>query len=235
MDKIVRASLTEQIFDSLKEKIVAGKWKAGDKLPSETELAETLGVSRISVRMAIQKLNALGMTETRVGEGTFVREVSLKPYFSELLRLNQIHSDFRTIHEFYRALERSCVELALRKGVRKADIALLEKIYEEMEANLAADRLDLFDETDMRFHMTIADMTHNQLFVLIYDAISNILRLTFRESTRQIRTTTGKYDRVLEYHRELLEGIKNNDWQRCLRAEELAFRKTKVLWPTQEV
>lgn len=87
MPKIMKTSLTDQIFDYIQGEIVKGTWKPGEKLPSETELAASLGVSRMSLRSAIQRSCAMGLTETRVGEGTFVRNFSLRSYFAQLYRL----------------------------------------------------------------------------------------------------------------------------------------------------
>ena len=72
---IKRVSVGEQVFTQLKELLVQGEWKPGEKLPSENELAAQFGVSRITVRQALQKLGALGLVETRLGEGSFVKQL----------------------------------------------------------------------------------------------------------------------------------------------------------------
>ena len=82
--KLTRTSVVEQISDVMNHSILTNEWKPNDKIPSETELANLFGVNRLSVRLAIQKLNTLGLTETRVGDGTYVKEFSLKPVLSQL-------------------------------------------------------------------------------------------------------------------------------------------------------
>ena len=77
--KISKISVVDQVADEMKEKIVSGEWKPGDKLPSESDIAQMYGVNRLSVRMALQKLGTLGIIETRVGEGSFVQEFSFYP------------------------------------------------------------------------------------------------------------------------------------------------------------
>ena len=62
-----------QVVDYLKEKILDGTWKPGDKISSENELTASLSVSRASVRYAIQHLIAIGVLESFQGKGTFVR------------------------------------------------------------------------------------------------------------------------------------------------------------------
>ena len=66
---IKRVNIAEQVFEQLREQILHGTWKEGEKLPSEQELTETLGVSRSSVRQAIRTLADYGLVETRNGTG----------------------------------------------------------------------------------------------------------------------------------------------------------------------
>lgn len=72
--RIKKVSASEQVCEAIQEQISGGVWRVGDKLPSESELAQKFGVNRLTVRMALQKLNALGIVETRTGSGTFVIE-----------------------------------------------------------------------------------------------------------------------------------------------------------------
>ena len=73
IQKVVKSSVSQQVFDQLRQQILSGSWKPGDKLPSENELAAQFGVSRVTVRNALQKLSGLGLLETRFGEGSFIR------------------------------------------------------------------------------------------------------------------------------------------------------------------
>ena len=70
--KVVKRNLVDQACEFIRDSILNGDYKAGDKLPSETDLAEEYGTSRLTVRLAIQKLNAMELLETKVGEGSFV-------------------------------------------------------------------------------------------------------------------------------------------------------------------
>ena len=67
----------EEIVEQLKELISKGELKHGQKLPAERELAESLGVSRASVREALTALEAIGILDIRPGDGTFIRETSV--------------------------------------------------------------------------------------------------------------------------------------------------------------
>src|SRR5215831_13281821 len=69
------------------ERLILKKLQPGDKLPSERELAETLGVSRSSIRDAIRSLELLGLVEPRQGAGTVVREISASTIMNPLAAL----------------------------------------------------------------------------------------------------------------------------------------------------
>ena len=76
MEKITKDNVSDLVFYRLSQYIVSGEWSSGTKIPPEMELADQLGVSRASVRSAIQKLQAFGMVKTQAGEGTFVEHDS---------------------------------------------------------------------------------------------------------------------------------------------------------------
>jgi len=82
--KIKKTSLPDEICDSIKASIKNGEWKLQEKLPSENELSEMFGVNRLTIRMALQKLNSQGIVETRVGEGTYVKDFSFSTYIGEV-------------------------------------------------------------------------------------------------------------------------------------------------------
>ena len=100
--KLKRTSVSEQIFAILKGKIASGEWKDGQKIPSENELAAQFGVSRMSARNAVQRLSALGLLETRPGDGTFVRGFSLLRYFQEATDLITTPENMDQVREFRR-------------------------------------------------------------------------------------------------------------------------------------
>ena len=103
---INRQFVSEQVYEQLKHQLLTGEWKPGDKIPSENELAAAFGVSRVTVRHALQKLTALGLIETRVGEGAFVKEIKPGIYMNNMYPLVYLGKDsvvevmeFRTIIE----------------------------------------------------------------------------------------------------------------------------------------
>ena len=140
--KIVKVSIVDQVCDAVKKDIMNGTWKAGEKIPSESELAEQFGVNRLSVRMALQKLNTLGLIETRVGEGSFVRDFSLGPFLSEISFIYSSDEKYREVRQLRELLEGDSINIAIQSATQ-------EEIDELKRA------LDLYFEQAKRHHQNI--------------------------------------------------------------------------------
>ena len=82
---VSRVKLSTQIENQLKDQILTGKWKPGERLPSENELAEIFQVSRVSIRQALQALSAQGLIETRIGDGSFISQPSIGTFMQDVI------------------------------------------------------------------------------------------------------------------------------------------------------
>ena len=82
---IRRTSISDQVCMQIKQLILDKDWKPGEKIPSETELAELFGVSRVSVREALLKLSAIGLLESRFSGGNYVRELGADIYLNAII------------------------------------------------------------------------------------------------------------------------------------------------------
>ncbi len=219
MSKIIKSNLTDKIFDYITEQILSGKWAANSKIPSETELAETLGVSRMSLRMAIQKTNVLGLTETLVGEGTFVRDFSMRNYFTELYNSKILTKDYNEINDFRMILQIGSIRLAFEKPTFKAESEKLERIYYQMEAAAADENVEKFNYLDSQFHQTVCELSDNLLMSMLYDAIHHTFNEATAQNVQHSVKTSGSYELVLKFHKTILEGIKEKNIQKCIDAE----------------
>ncbi len=218
MPKIVKTSLTDQIFDYIQSEIVKGTWKPGEKLPSETELAASLGVSRMSLRSAIQRSCAMGLTETRVGEGTFVRNFSLRSYFAELYRLNLLGQKPNQINDLRFVLQIGSVRLAMEDGIAPVDLLMLERLSAEMERAAANHDEEAFHIADVQFHRAVCELCGNELIFMVYDAVESILDDVTRKNVQRSVEQAAGYENVLAHHREILESLKARDMDRFIQA-----------------
>lgn len=194
--RINRTSIVDQVCQSIKQDIVDSVWKAGDKLPSEAEFAETFGVNRLSVRMALQKLNTLGIIETRVGEGSFVCDFSLKPVLSELTVFYEGEDKYSDVRQLRNLLENECLGIAVKSAADGEKQKLKEaldnynrclRIYDEDIDDPR--RLEQLVDADFHFHYQIIKMSHNRLYKDIYYMVQQLVcgHITKMISTRAHR------------------------------------------------
>lgn len=219
MKKLVKTNLTDQIFNYIQEEIIKGTWKPGEKLPSENELSESLGVSRMSLRSAIQRCSAMGLTETRVGEGTFVRSFNLRSYFSELYRMKLLGRDPNEINDLRLVLQIASARLAIADGIDEADLQILSDLEQDMEQAAGRSDMDAFHEADIQFHRAICELCKNELLFMIYDAVESLMDDITRQNVERSIRSTSSFDLVLSHHRELLAGLRARDMERFTKAQ----------------
>lgn len=224
MGKIVRTNLTDQITSYIQDEILKGTWKPGEKLPSETELAETLGVSRMSLRSALQRCNAIGLTETKVGEGTFVRDFNLRSYFGDLYDMKLLGNDPAQINDLRCVLQIASVRLALAKGIQGEDLATLQDLYRQMEKAMDENDLETFHGLDTRFHRGVCRLCHNQPLYIIYDALEFVINDITRQNVERSVAQTPGFEHIRTHHREIMESIQTGDMDRLVR-ELMASRE----------
>ncbi|CAB1240361.1 MAG: FadR/GntR family transcriptional regulator [Oscillospiraceae bacterium] len=189
--KIRRISLVDQVCASIKQDIVDGIWKAGDKLPSESDFADTFGVNRLSVRMALQKLSTLGIIETRVGEGSFVRDFSLKPMLSEISVFYESKDCYDDVRQLRSLLEYECMRLAILSATdaEKEELhnALIHYNDLALKYSLDVDNEDALKrlvDADFNFHYKIIKMSHNRLYKDVYFMVQQLIRSNITQLVR---------------------------------------------------
>ena len=217
-----REGVSEQIFHVLKEKITSGEWKTGMKISSENEIAAQFGVSRMSARNALQRLCALGMLETRVGEGTFVKEFSLADYFKEAAGLIGEKKTIDEIREFRIPFETSYLQLACERRTQ-GDIDDLKAIYRRMEELSEGADFDAYFKADTEFHHRICEMTRNQVYIMISAAIWELLSAQLKDNTRYYSmykdgVSENKEDdnyilkKLTKDHEQFIEALEKQDY-----------------------
>lgn len=165
-------SLVDQAIDALRGEIADGTWPVGERIPTEPELVETLGVGRNSLREAIRALVHAGLLETRQGDGTYVTATS---DLAGAVRRRLSRAQLLEIFELRRALEIEAARLAaLRRS--DADLAELERLLTAREAASRESDLGTFVELDVALHRAIVAAAHNALLTELYDDFATSLR-----------------------------------------------------------
>lgn len=203
-EAIRRNKVYEEVARQL-ERIILKKLHPGDKLPSERELAESLGVSRSSIRDAIRSLELMGLVEPRQGAGTVVREISADVLMNPLT--NVLRHKLELVGEFLDFRKMLEPPLAARAASHASDDELqeMEEILRRQEAKLRAG--DLAIEEDSEFHYSIAMASGNSVVLKVLDVIMDLLRDT-RERSLQLE---GRPQKSLAGHRRILTAIKRRD------------------------
>jgi len=187
------------------ERLILKKLKPGDKLPSERELAEMLGVSRSSIRDAIRGLELAGLVEPRQGAGTIVREIStgsvVNPFASALERKKELVSE---LLDFRKMLE---PPLAARAATHASveEISEMEEILRRQEEKQRAGEAAVAE--DAEFHYSVALASDNSVVIKVLDILMDLLRET-RERSLQVE---GRGQRSLAGHRRILAAIRTHD------------------------
>lgn len=216
--KVQRVSVTDQVFDILVKKILDGEWKVGEKIPSEIDLAQQLGVSRVSLKIALQKLNTLGVTETRVGEGTFVCEFNMKKYFSDLINSKILNVDLNQVNEFRILLEYCAMYLAVTKPQKSEMLSRLEDIFGKMSSAINENNDDAYNEQHFLFHRTICEMSENFLFIQLFDSMDDLFFNIYKSNSEHTWKTLGKNESII-HHQQILDALRNCDIARVTQLQ----------------
>ena len=205
---IKRTSVSEQVFEQMKSLILSGTWASGDRLPSEKNLADLFGVSRITVRHGIHRLVALGLAETHAGDGTYIMALSPGNHISNLIPTAYLSEDnMRSILEFRMAIEGYTAELAVRKADDN-DIKRLELIIAEMEQK--KEDIENFSEADFMFHYELAVISRNPLIIESYNLVRDLFRSSMRGIVEKRGSSHGLYS-----HRAIYSCIVSKDARGC--------------------
>lgn len=203
-DPVKKLSVSETIIVQVKDLILQEKLKPGQKLPSERDLADQLGVGRSSVREATSAMVALGIVEIRPGDGAYIRSDFPRSMLESLdwssLLLNGRSND---LVEARVIVERATARLAAQRATHE-DRKRLGDIVAKMEA---ADSLDDYINLDLNFHVTLAQASQNHV---LRDIIASIQRL-IRGSMVQVLQSKEMLTLSMQHHRDLYEAINRGD------------------------
>jgi GntR family transcriptional regulator, transcriptional repressor for pyruvate dehydrogenase complex len=209
--EIQRRAVATEAISTLKQMIIRGELTAGQRLPSERELALLLGVSRPSLREAIRALIAMNVLESRQGDGTYV--TSLEP---ELLAepidflLQVSHAGLISLLEARRAIEAEVVQLAAKRAT-DLELRELERFADSGRGKL--DDVDAFIDYDAEFHERIRVMARSP----ILGSLMSTIRELVREMRRRISSPALRRS-VLADHRAIARALSKRDAERASAA-----------------
>lgn len=195
---MTRTRLYEQVLERLRAYVTEGSLGTGDRLPPERELAQRLGVSRVSVKQAIVVLEAQGLVEARHGGGTYLLRDTLD--VEPVRQLIERRRRLPDVLEAREALETKLAELAAERRTEE-DLQVLCSAVDFMAEEIAAGGHGA--EGDRRFHAAVTAAAHSALLAEFMGSIAEQITESRHESLRQ----PGRPARSLAQHRRILDAI----------------------------
>lgn len=217
--KAIQPRLADRLAERVKALISERNLEAGMRLPAERQLAAEMGASRSSVREAIQKLISEGILISRRGGGTFVR-YEVQPWSEQrivqpLKTLIEDDPDYRyDILEARHSIEASTAWYAAIRAT-PADKEKLIACFEATVAFKESDDPDLAAQADVRFHLAIAEASHNIVLLQTMRGFFDLLQSSVMHSRQRMYTVPAIFAGLTEQHNELLQAILAGDPERA--------------------
>jgi len=203
--------LSHAVVDQIENLILRGILRPAERLPSERELAERLGVSRPSLRDAISQLQKDGLLTSKAGSGIFVADVLGSAFSPALIRLFERHDAAVTDYiAFRRDLECLAIERAAALG-SDTDLQIVDAIFQKMET--AHEKRDATAEAglDAEFHMAIIESSHNVVMLHMMRSMFDLLRqgVFYNRQVMFKQRTTRRT--LLDQHRAINDALQKRD------------------------
>lgn len=210
----------DQVIEEIKCKIKNGEIKKGDKLPSEREMAESLGVSRTSVREALRALEVIGLIESIQGAGNYIRTNFDNSLFEPLSMMFMLQKNsIKEMYDVRETLELQCARLSARY-IEENELELLTAILNRMYlAKTEEESLKL----DIEFHYLIAKTSRNVLLINVLEVISQLMDEFIKQSRMQILQEGNTRENLLEIHENLLSAIRCRNEAKASKAMQEHF------------
>lgn len=216
-NQVRQGRISDNIVSQIKNAILTGVYRPGDKLPSEKELIKLFNVSRVPLREAMRSLEEMGLITIKPGVagGAFVNQMTIKSVsdsLSNMIRLGNISvSDiwgFRILIE-----PKICCRAA--KYRTDWDLKQMEDMITDLEKAIKSRKPPIVSNMD--FHQIIARAAKNPLSILIMDTIGEILLEVYKKFNFSLRD----HKNILRFHKKIFECIKKKDTQKIGRIMEV--------------
>lgn len=209
--KVQTEKLSTSVIRQIELLILRGILRPGERLPSERELSERLGVSRPSLREAISELQDRGLLASKAGAGIFVADVLGNAFSDSLIQLFSSHDE--AVFD-YVSFRRDMEGLAADRAARFAsdtDLKVIQTVFDKMEA--AHPKRNPADEArlDADFHLAIIEASHNVVMLHMMRSMYQLLREgVFYNRTIMFKQRTTRGD-LLEQHRAINSALQARD------------------------
>ncbi|AVT13427.1 transcriptional regulator LldR [Paracidovorax avenae] len=213
--------LADHVVEKLLALVQSRGLQAGQRLPAERQLADELGVSRTSVREAIQKLVSQGVLASRRGDGTYVQAGGsaewLQPAVAPLTRLMESDPHYRyDVLETRHALESSTAWLAAQRATAE-DKDRIRRCFDVMMQHQQSGNAELASRADAQFHLAIAEASHNLVLVQVMHSLFTMVLSTVERNRHDMFRLSEPVtmQALTAQHQGLMQAILDSDPQRA--------------------
>lgn len=208
MARLTTERISDVVARELESRILDGALKAGDRLPPERELATTLGVSRPSLREAIQKLVSRGLLQSRQGGGTYVTGQLDAGFQEPWAQMLGEHPNLREdLLEFRHLLEGQAAAWAAERAT-EADRQRLTQAFTDLESCFTDDsQRELRPVHDAAFHQVIAESAHNALLAHLMATVLRLMEAHIHLNLSELALLPKATGLLLAQHRTLYQAI----------------------------
>lgn len=209
--KVQPEKLSSSVVRQIELLILRGILRPGERLPSERELAERMGVSRPSLRDAISELQERELLTSKANAGIFVADVLGSAFSPSLVQLFSTHDeavfDYIT---FRRDLEGMAAERAAMYGT-ETDLKVIQKVMDKMETAHLKRNPEEESELDVEFHLAIIDASHNVVMLHMMRSMLQLLREgVFYNRAIMFKQRLNR-DMILDQHRAINVALQARD------------------------
>lgn len=209
--KVQTEKLSQTVVRQIELLILRGVLRPGERLPSERELSDRMGVSRPSLRDAVGELEDRGLLISRPGAGIYVAEVLGSAFSPALVQLFATHEDAVFDYlSFRRDLEGLAAERAARLG-SDTDLQVVDTIFHKMEQAHSKRDPSCEAELDAQFHMAIIEASHNVVMLHMMRSMFELLREGVFYNRQKMFKSRMTRDMLLDQHRAINVGIQARD------------------------
>ena len=229
LTRIQRKRFSDEIADQILELIKKGKLRPGDTLPSEREMASSLGVSPPPLREGLKKLETLGFIEIQPRRKIVVKSITGKAMQDPLVQAVEGDLDMVIqLIEVRKILESWAASRAAQRAGRR-HIEHLEEVFEELKEDFETDTLGV--DADARFHLAIYEATGNTILCHIGFTLFDILWQSQKLTRESMFKEEVNKRRLLEQHEAIFQAIREGDPRKARSAilAHLNFAKKKIL------
>lgn len=217
-------SVTTETIEKIKEMILAGDLRPGDKLPPENELAERLGLSRSSLREAVRALAVLNVVEAKQGDGTYITSLTPEVLLDVIGFGIELVNDPSLVEVFQvRRFLETAATAAAAISISDDELASLRDCTARMDR---AETVEELVRADEEFHHIIAAATRNSVLVALMDNLSS---RTVRARLWRAVTERDAVERTKQWHHAILQGLEARDPQ-LARAADLMHLAEGESW-----